>query len=466
MTDPRLSRRQFVQTGTAAAAAMALPAATVASEQPKQNHKSVRIKSVDLRFEVEPLKSPIGFKGGYLSELWQNAALLESDSGYQGIGLNTQSVLWSDASVFNSHTESGGNAMMHLMLEHALQRIRNSTFTDPVALLDSILPDTYEYGKTITQNKRLRKTFALNALVALDNAAWMVYARENGFETFDDMIPEAYKRGLGHRHQKLGRILCVFLSDPVCDMVKAVEEGYFLFQAKIGQPGTQQEMLEKDKRRIEEIHKAIGHKRIPHTKDGKIPYYFDANGRYKDKATLLRLLDHADEIGARDQIILIEEPFPGEYEVDVSDIGIRISADESAHSDRDVEAKIQMGYGAVTLKSIAKTLSMTLKIINVAHKHGIPCLCTDLTVNPILVDWQKNVAARLAPYPGLGLSFLETNGQQNYRNWEKMVGYHPCHGAPWTVSKNGFFDLDQDFYRRSGGIFIPSEHYRSLFPKK
>jgi hypothetical protein len=124
-----------------------------------------------------------------------------------------------------------------------------------------------------------------------------------------------------------------------------------------------------------------------------------------------------------------------------------------------------MGYGAIALKPIAKTLSMSLKIANVAHEKSVPCFCADLTVNPILVDWNKNVAARLAPFPGLGIGILETNGHQNYKHWKQMTSYHPCAGASWTETEKGVFNLNDDFYHRSGGIFLPSRHYRELFER-
>ena len=97
-----------------------------------------------------------------------------------------------------------------------------------------------------------------------------------------------------------------------------------------------------------------------------------------------------------------------------------------------------------------------------AHARNIPCFCADLTVNPILVDWNKTVASRLAPLPGLRTGIMETNGHQIYRNWETMQSYHPCPGAPWTRMARGFFETGADFFAVSGGIFRPSPHYHEL----
>lgn len=423
---------------------------------------AIKIKHMDSNFEREPLIRPFGFKGGYMTEIWQTAALLESDSGNRQIGLCSQSVLWSDASVFASHSETGGNALMYVLTEFALQEAKGMSFTNPIELLDVLFPLLYDRAKKIAANECLRKTFVLNALVGLDNAAWLLYAHENGITNFDDMIPQAYRPALSHRHKQLACIPLMAYNIPISEIQDAAKQGYFFMKIKLGQPGTQAEMLEKDKARIEAIHSAIGHYETSHTQDGKLPYYFDANGRYENKETLQKFLDHAEKIGAFDQIAIIEEPFPEEYEEDVSDLGVRIAADESAHTDREAEKRIQMGYGAIALKAIAKTLSMTLKVVKVAYEKGVPSFCADLTVNPILVDWNKNVAARLSPFPGLNIGLLETNGHQNYKRWLEMTSYHPCAGAPWTKAKDGIFNLDQDFYERSGGIFLPSKHYQKL----
>jgi len=429
----------------------------------KNSRGAIRINHVDFAVEPEPLIRPFGFKGGYLSELWQTAALMGNENGDDFIGLGTQSVLWSDASVFASYSETKGNSLMAAITEKALHLVEKTSFTNPIRLLDAVFEEVYKYGVKITGHDKLRKTFVLNALVAFDNAAWLLYAHENNILTFDDLIPEPYRPSLSYRHKQLAGIPLMTYGVPIEEIEQAVQQGYFFMKIKIGQPGNQDDMLEKDKARIEAIHKTIGHIETPHTKDGKIPYYFDANGRYEKKETLLKLLDFLKKIGAYDRIAIIEEPFPEESPIDVHEFDLRFAADESAHTDVDTEQRIQMGYKAIALKPIAKTLSMSMKIAQLAFEHNVPCFCADLTVNPILVDWNKNVAVRLAPFPGLELGLLETNGHQNYKNWKKMQSYHPCEGSSWMYAQNGVFHLDEKFYQKSGGIFMPSEHYQNLF---
>lgn len=399
-----------------------------------------------------------------MTEIWQTVAQMQSDSGISKIGLCTQNVLWSDAKVFAANSEAGGNALMYALSERALQISKGQSFATPIELQDNILEEVYEYGKKITHNPDLRKTFALNALVGLDNAAWLLFAEENGLSSFDSIIPAEYKECLGYHHNKVAAIPLMAYSIPISEITQAVEDGFFFMKIKIGQPGTQEEMLKKDMARLSEIHKAIGHKRTAHTENGKLPYYFDANGRYEKKETLLKLIDHARKIGAFDQIALIEEPFPEHAEIDVSDIPIRLASDESAHTDSDALVRIQMGYKAIALKAIAKTLSMTMKIAKVAHDNNVPCFCADLTVNPILIDWNKNIAARLAAFPGIGgMGLCETNGHQNYSNWKTMESYHPYTDASWRKAVGGVFHLNDDFYKKSGGVLAPSEHYETMF---
>ena len=465
---PELDRRTFIK-GSAIAAGGALlkgPLDFIVSDYNAFIPKNIRISKVNSNFEREPLIRPFGFKGGYMSEIWQSIAYMESDSGNHSIGLCSQSVLWSDATVFASHSESGGNALMYAMTEKAMQMINGQSFTTPHELLDSLYPQIFEFGKKVTSNPNLRKTFALNSLVAVDNAAWLLYAKENGLKNFDELIPSEYKPALSFKHEKVAGIPLMAYTIPIEEIKAATDQGYFFMKIKIGQPGTQEEMLEKDKARLTAIHNAIGNVKTSYTQNGKLPYYFDANGRYERKETLMKLIDHAYTIGAFDQIAIIEEPFPEEVEIDVSDIPVRLAADESAHTVEDAIIRIQMGYKAMALKAIAKTLSMTMKIAQAAYERNIPCFCADLTVNPILVEWNKNVAARLSPFPGIGIGLLETNGHQNYKNWEIMRSYHPYKDASWAQTRNGVFGLDDDYYANSGGIFMPSPHYEEMFSNK
>lgn len=424
--------------------------------------KSIRIKNVDSNFEREPL-TPYRFKGSAITEGWQVAAYLESESGVHKVGLGGQGVLWSDSNVFAAHSAPGGNALMYAMSERALRMMKGNSFTNPHELLDSLLPEVFAYGKKITGNPNLRKTFALNALVCVDNAAWLLYAAENNLTTFDELVPERYKPGLSYRHNNVGSMPSFSVGADVNKIKAAADEGYFIMKLKTGSAGTQKEMLEKDIAFLTAVHKAIGHYETPYTKSGKVPYYFDANERYDEKDTLARFLDHAKKIGAFEQIAVVEEPFGERNDVYVGDLGVTIAADESAHTVEDAATRIEQGYTAIAVKAIAKTLSMTMRITQLAHEKKVPCFCADLTVNPILVDWNKNVAARLAPFPGLSIGLQETNGHQYYKNWNTLMSYHPRAGATWTVTKNGVYPTDESFYKESGGIFMPSEHYEKLF---
>jgi len=184
------TRRNFIKTGGLVGGTLAtLPSFALNSCKMKPL-KSITIAETNSNFEREPLIRPFGFKGGFMSEIWQTAAWMKSSSGIEKVGLCTQSVLWSDAKVFASFSESGGNSMMYGMTEYALKLLKGRSFTSPVELLDEILEKVYKYGQNITDNPNLRKTFALNSLVGLNNAAWMLFAAENDITSFDDMIPE------------------------------------------------------------------------------------------------------------------------------------------------------------------------------------------------------------------------------------------------------------------------------------
>lgn len=426
----------------------------------------MRIEATKSNFVREPLLAPFGFKGGYLSELWQSVAKL-STGEHTGIGLGVQSVLWSDAQVFTSTSQAGGNAYMFAMTDYALKLARGIDFTDPFTLLQELYPKVYEYGKQVTNNPNLRKTFALNSLVCVDNAAWQLYAKEQGQDDFLQLVPEAHQAALQGRQKKLCSIPLVTYGMTIDDVKKLVNDGYFFLKVKIGsdpdKDGSQEKMLAWDKNRLREIHEAVKDMTTPYTESGHIPYYLDANGRYDSKERLAELLKYAEEIGALERIAIVEEPFPEEYKVDVSDLPARIAADESAHSYEDAIERIELGYKAIALKPIAKTMSMSILILAEAHKRGIPCFCADLTVNPWMVDFNKNIAARIDPLPGMKIGVLESNGSQNYTNWETLRTYHPMFGkASFIDPVRGIYEVGDDFYKNSGGIFMDSPYYSAL----
>ena len=428
--------------------------------------KRITIRSVSCNFEREPLVRPFGFKGGYLTEEWIVSAYLESESGLHGIGLGTQSCLWSDAKVFASNSEAGGNAIMFSMTQYALKLLVGKDFASPVELNDWLWPQVWEYGKKVSANPELRATYALNALVAVDNAAWVLFARENGLELFDDMIPDEFWPALSSRHAKCASIPLFSYNVPVSEMRGAADSGYFFMKIKIGQPGTQEEMLAKDMARVSDIHAVLKNCRTPHTKTGKLPYYFDANGRYEKKDTFLRFVDHLRKIGAYDQVAIVEEPFDEHADIDVNDIPLRLAADESAHTVKDAMERIEMGYRAMALKPIAKTMSMSMKIAQAAYEKNIPCFCADLTVCPAMVEWNKAVAARLPAFPGIGdLGLVETNGHMNFRNWETMRRDLAYPDAHWTRTENGVFECDADWYAKSGGILEPMPRYERMYKR-
>ena len=462
----KISRRDFVnRTGTLMALGMVgLKSSSLHVDNDLKPSSNIRIKNVDSNFEREPL-FPYHFKGNFVTELWQTVARLESESGIGTIGLGTQSVLWSDSKVFSDHSESGGNSLMYAMSERALQIMKGNSFSNPLQLLDDLFPEIYAYGKKITGNPDLRKTFALNSLVCVDNAAWLLYARENNINHFSELIPDAYKPGLSWQHDKVASMPSFGIGAKIEKIKAAVEEGYFIVKLKTGSPGTQKEMLAKDIEFLSAVHATIGHYETPYTRSGKIPYYFDANERYDEKDTLSRFLDHAKKIGAFDQIAVVEEPFGERNEMYVGDMGVTIAADESAHTVEDAAKRIEQGYRAIAVKAIAKTLSMTMKITQLAWEKKISCFCADLTANPILVEWNKCVAARLAPFANIGIGLQETNGHQYYKNWDMMMTYHPRAAASWVQPRNGVFFTDKSFYDESGGIFQQSPHYEQMFRK-
>ncbi|MCM8819086.1 MAG: L-alanine-DL-glutamate epimerase [Candidatus Omnitrophica bacterium] len=425
----------------------------------------MRILETNLNFEIEEFKKPLGFKGKFVKGTWQVITYLRSENNFS-IGLGTQSVLWSDSNVFAENSESGGNALMFAVTQYALKILKGEKIENPVKILEEIFDQIHQYAKKITGRIDLRETFTLNSLVAVDNALWVLYAKENKINGFFELIPEQYRNPFKYKHNKIGCIPLISYAVSIEEIEDMIKNGFFVLKIKIGadpeNDGDREKMLKWDMERIKKIHERFKDYPCQYTKNGKLPYYFDANGRYDTKERLKKLIDFIDKIGALEQVIIIEEPFPEELEIDVSDLPVRIVADESAHTDKDVVKRSQMGYKGVALKPIAKTLSMTLKIINEAEKRNMDYFCADLTVIPILVEWNKIFSSGIKTIPELKIPVVESNGFQYYKNWENMLKYHPFYGKKWILPEKGIYQLDDEFFKVSGGIFEISQHYKNF----
>jgi len=68
-----VSRRNFIKTTAIAGAAAFTGIASCSLPGRKNSFKNITIQSVGLKFEKEPLIRPFGFKGGYMTEIWQTA---------------------------------------------------------------------------------------------------------------------------------------------------------------------------------------------------------------------------------------------------------------------------------------------------------------------------------------------------------------------------------------------------------
>jgi hypothetical protein len=422
----------------------------------------ITVKKYRFDFVREPLIRPFRIKGSSFSEKWTLVTALESSRGARAIGLGGTAVLWSDPAVFHSFSEAGGNGIMALMAERAARMSLGKEFLNPIEVIESIFPALHEYGRQMTGNPRLTKTFLLNALVSLDLALWILYAVETGERDFESLIPSSCREALSCRSGQIAHIPTVSYDTPLEDLLRLVDRGHFILKVKLGQGGSPEEMLGKDAQRLCEIHRALAGRSTPFSQNGKMIYYLDANGRYPDKSILRRLLEIADREGMLDQIALVEEPFPEEVKADVSDLPVRVAADESLHDELSVAERADLGYRALAMKPAGKTLSMSFKMAAAAHRRKIPCFVADNACIPVLVEWNKNFAARLDPFPGLSMNILESNGEQNYKDWDRMITEHPCAGAGWIRPVGGVYRLEEDFYRTSGGIFLAPGHYQRL----
>lgn len=457
-----MNRRQFIGNCSLLLAATQANSLKASNNLKKTMMNQLKVIHTRAAVEREKLRFPFGFKGAFLTELWQAIAYVKDPSGNYGIGLGTQSVLYGDADTFAATDESTGNSWMLDVSKAALQWLENKSFPCPLEATERLVPYLREEGKKITKRDNLHVNFIYNALVPVDNALWMLYGKTNKVASFQQMIPGAYRPAFQNKNKQVAVMFQISYSMPLEAIAAAVDQGYFVFKIKTGSPGDQQTMLQQDKDRLIEIHDCINERLTARGIDQSIYYTMDANGRYERKADLQNYLDYAKKIGAFERILLYEEPFVEANQERVDDLPVLIGADESIHSEADAYKKIELGYKAFILKGIAKTLSLTIKIAKIAHENNIPCLCSDLTVNPVLMEWNKIIAASLSPFPVVNMGLMETNGDMNYVKWQEMKLRHPFPNASWTKVQNGTFHLNDDFFEKMGGILTTSPHYQKL----
>lgn len=412
----------------------------------------MKITKVYCAFEPEKFINSFGFKGKTLSGVWQTSVMVCSNDLY-GLGLGVQSVLWSDSNVFSTYGEQKSNELMFCVTEYAIKLILDKNFESPKELIGEIFDECYEYAKSITKLE-VTETFVLNALVPVDFALWQLWVRANNVEDFDKIYKGEDKNSL------LANIPLITYGVPVERVKQMAQDGVCIFKIKIGSDpdgdGCPEKMIAWDKERMLNIHKALKDTSTPYTDCGKAVYYFDANGRYGTKELLVELVNFMVETGIAEQTVLFEEPFLPENEVYVGDLPIIFAADESAHSLKDVKRRIELGYKAITLKPIAKTLSVTIDMADCAKENNIQCFCADLTVNPVMVEWNKNFAARLKPLKGMKIGVVESNGAQNYVNWKEMKNRVPFGN---NSRDDTIYNLDEQFYKNNGGVFESPEYY-------
>ena len=416
----------------------------------------MRISAAYTAYENEPLKTAFGFKGNALTYLTQSVVYLGDGENY-GLGVGVQSVLWSDGRIFSEFGEDRGNELMYSVTRYAAELLCNKEFSTPSEAIFSLIPDCLEYVNRITGTS-VKQTFVLNSLVPVDLALWMLYAKTKGIDRFDGIYSGETRNTL------LANIPLITYHTDISEVVRLAKNGTCIFKIKIGsdpeRDGDPDKMLQWDKARAKEIHEALRDVKTPYTESGRPVYYFDANGRYDTKERLLEFIDFLRKEQILENTVLFEEPFAEENKIYVGDIPCTFAADESAHSIEDVKERIELGYKAITLKPIAKTLSVTMKMAEYAEKMGVQCFCADLTVNPLMLEWNKNVAARLSPLRGMKIGVVESNGAQNYVNWDEM-----CRYAGKRDDKGSFYELTDNFFS-SSDIFETRDHYLKLIKQQ
>ncbi|MFA5341652.1 MAG: enolase C-terminal domain-like protein [Clostridia bacterium] len=413
----------------------------------------IKIENAACKYEIEPLITPFGFKGGSSSCIWTVSVNLDSKE-HRVSGHSIQGVLWSDGSLYASVKEQKANEYMFSITSYVCDLLKGMYFIEPEIIFEKIFTQAMSYANTVLKIFP-RKTFILNALVPIDNALRMLYTRhmrKNEFDFFASFI------GISNiRQDKLALIPLITYNTSAEQIKNLADNGVCIFKIKIGadpdNDNDMSKMLNQDKKRLLQIHDILKHYKTIYTDTGYVAYYLDANGRYDALERMQQLLEYAKEIGAYERIVLLEEPFDEHNDIDVSPLKVTVAADESVHDEADAIRKIERGYKAFALKPIAKTITVTNQVAKIAIKNNINVFCADLTVTPMLVEINKNYASRLPAIEGMKIGIIESNGAQNYSNWKIMMADHPMKNNNFTKPDKGIFILDDTFYSSSGGIF-------------
>ena len=146
----------------------------------------MKIIDAKLTFSNENLISPFGFKGSYVDYLTIVKCEITTDKT-NGVGYGLQSILWSDAGVFSNLGNDKVNELMLKITNYALTEIKNVSGDNPISIIDKVYNKVLNYAKSLYAN--LRETFVKNALVAVDNALWQAYGKENNVTDITKIIP-------------------------------------------------------------------------------------------------------------------------------------------------------------------------------------------------------------------------------------------------------------------------------------
>lgn len=420
----------------------------------------MRITDVDLDIQREAFAKPFAFKGSAFHEKWNLVVGLKDGEGTSAWGVGGLAVLWSDAAVFAAHSETGGNALMVATLERALQAARTVEWDSPADLLRAVRPEAEQFAQTATgRGADLQPTFVLNALVALDNAAWCLWARRHGNDDFADWVPPGARTALAHRQSHIALTPAVGYNMTDEQLRALLDDGAAVLKVKLGHPGDEQDMVAGDIGGLRRLAPLVVDAETDLTDSGLVALYLDANGRYRSKRALQQVLDEARRLDLLERIVVLEEPFAADVEESVGDLGVLVAADESLHDPADVAHRKEAGYGAIAVKPAGKTLSVAFDMLAAASDAQMTAFVADNACVPVLVEWNKNVSARLPAFPGIRGGMMESNGAENYGRWQEMLDDHPRAGAPWLAARRGSWTLGEDYYAASGGILDDPDPY-------